>query len=44
MKFPVHVNLNQMNYFPLNVLTDFWTLNSELLPINKTEMFNFTIN
>ena len=44
MKFPVHVNLNQMNYFPINVLTDFWTLNSELLPINKTEMFNFTIN
>ena len=44
MKFPVHVNLNQMNYFPLNVLTDFWTLNSELLPINKTETFNFTIN
>ncbi len=44
MKFPVHVNLNQMNYFPINVLTDFWTLNTELLPINKTEMFNFTIN
>ena len=44
MKFPVHLNTQQMNFFPINFLTDFWTLNSEILPINKTEMFNFTIN
>ena len=43
MKFPVHVNTEQMNFFPINFLTDFWTLNNEILPINKTENFTFRI-
>ena len=45
MKVPMTVNTQKMEYVPIIALSDFWSMDSELSPINKTSngYFNFTL-
>ena len=45
MKVPMTVNTQKMEYVPIIALSDFWSMDSELSPINKTSSgyFNFTL-
>ena len=45
MKVPMTVNTQKMEYVPIIALSDFWSMDSELSPINKTSsgFFNFTL-
>ena len=45
MKIPMTVNTQKMEYVPIIALSDFWSMDSELSPINKTSngYFNFTL-
>ena len=45
MKVPMTVNTQNMEYVPIIALSDFWSMDSELSPINKTSSgyFNFTL-
>ena len=42
LKVPLKVNTQKMQYLPIMSLTDFWSMDSELTPINKTENGLFT--
>lgn len=46
LKADFFMNLDDMTYFPVMNFNDFWTENSEYVPINRTEInyFNFTIS
>jgi hypothetical protein len=44
LKEKVFVNFDRMVFFPVMTLTDFWSMDSELNPINKTELFEFKFN
>ena len=46
MRFPFYMNLDDMVYFPIISLDDFWCESSEYVPMNKTEItvFNFTLS
>ena len=45
LKVPMKINTQRMEYVPISVLSDFWSMDSELTQINKTEdgNFNFTL-
>jgi hypothetical protein len=44
LKENVFVNFDKMMFFPIMTLTDFWSMDSELNTINKTELFEFKFN
>ena len=42
LKLPLQVNTQRMEYLPIMSLTDFWSMDSELVPVNRTENGFFT--
>jgi hypothetical protein len=42
LRVPLRVNTQTMEYAPIMALNDFWSMDSELIPINKTENGLFT--
>ena len=42
LRLPLRVNTQTMEYAPIMALNDFWSMDSELIPINKTENGLFT--
>ena len=42
LKLPIRVNTQKMEYYPILALNDFWSMDSELTQINKTENGFFT--
>ena len=42
LKLPIRVNTQKMEYYPIMALNDFWSMDSELTQINKTENGFFT--
>ena len=42
LKLPLRVNTQKMEYYPIMALSDFWSMDSELVPVNKTENGLFT--
>ena len=42
LKLPIRVNTQRMEYYPILALNDFWSMDSELTQINKTENGFFT--
>ena len=42
LKVPIRVNTQRMEYSPIMVLSDFWSMDSELVRVNKTENGFFT--
>ena len=42
LKLPLRVNTQKMEYLPIMALNDFWSMDSELTQINKTENGLFT--
>ena len=42
LKLPIRVNTQTMEYYPILALNDFWSMDSELTQINKTENGFFT--
>lgn len=44
-KVPLRINTQRMAYFPIFALNDFWSMDSELTPINKTKngLFGFKL-
>ena len=42
LKLPIRVNTQRMEYYPIMALNDFWSMDSELTQINKTENGFFT--
>ena len=42
LKMPISVNINRKEYAPIMALSDFWSMDSELIPVNKTENGLFT--
>ena len=45
MKVPMKINTQRMEYVPIIALSDFWSMDSELVPINITHngLFNFRL-
>ena len=46
MNLPLRVNTKEMEYFPIMDLNDFWSMDSELTQINRTDdgLFTFKLN
>ena len=42
LRLPLRVNTQQMEYMPIMAISDFWSMDSELTQINKTENGLFT--
>ena len=42
LKMPISINTQRMEYAPVMALNDFWSMDSELIPVNKTENGLFT--
>ena len=42
LRLPLRVNTQQMEYMPIMAISDFWSIDSELTQINKTENGLFT--
>lgn len=44
LKIPYYADYVNKAFFPIIRMSDFWTMGSELVPLNKTHQFNFTIH
>jgi hypothetical protein len=42
LKVPLRINTQRMEYLPIMALSDFWSMDSELVHVNKTESGFFT--
>ncbi|MCQ2818398.1 MAG: CLPTM1 family protein, partial [archaeon] len=42
-KMPFFITSDYQNFIPIMTLTDFWSMNNELIPINKTKTFTFNL-
>lgn len=42
LKVPLKLNTQRMEYLPIMALSDFWSMDSELIPVNRTQNGFFT--